>query len=140
MKRLFHKLGITDRESFFAFVRQFMKFGLVGVGNTLLSLAIYYLLIFLGIHYLLANIASFFISICNAYFWNSRYVFKKKKGKGARTFLKNTIAYGFTGLLSTVLLYLLVDILHISQWIAPLICLCITIPTNFLLNKFWTYR
>jgi putative flippase GtrA len=140
MKKLLYKLGIADRESLTAFVKQFLKFGTVGISNTLISLAVYYALIYFGIHYLVANIIAFFISVCNAYFWNSRFVFKKKENEGARTFLKTLIAYGSTALLSTVLLFLLVDILHVSQWIAPLVSLCITIPANFLLNRFWTFK
>ncbi|MDR0221791.1 MAG: GtrA family protein [Lachnospiraceae bacterium] len=140
MRVLFRKLGITDRASFYAFVKQFFKFGIVGVSNTLIALAVYYSLIYMGIHYLIANVVAFFISVCNAYFWNSRFVFKKKAGEGARTFLRTIAAYGSTALLGTFLLFVMVDILHISEWIAPLIGLCITIPLNFLLNKFWTYR
>jgi putative flippase GtrA len=140
VKDSFRKLGITDRASFFAFVKQFIKFGIVGASNTLIALAIYYALIYWGAHYIIANIAAFILSVCNAYFWNSRFVFKKKTSEGAKTFLKTIIAYGSTGLLSTVLLFLMVDILLISEWIAPLINLCITIPTNFLLNKYWAFR
>jgi putative flippase GtrA len=140
MKRLLRKLGITDRASFYAFAKQFVKFGIVGVSNTLITLAVYYALIYIGVHYLVANIAAFVISVCNAYYWNSRYVFKQKENEGARTFLKTITAYGSTGVLGTFLLFVMVDILHISEWIAPLLGLCVTVPTNFLLNKFWTYR
>jgi putative flippase GtrA len=140
MRIFLNKLGITDREEFWAFVKQFLKFGTVGVSNTLIALAVYYTLIFAGLHYLLANIVAFAISVCNAYFWNSRFVFKQESRDGPRMFLKTLASYGSTALLGTALLFLLVDILLVSQWIAPLVSLCITIPTNFLLNKFWTFK
>jgi len=137
--RLLAKLEITDRASFFLFIKQFIKFGIVGVSNTVIALGTYYLLIFLGVHYLIANGIAFVISVCNAYFWNSRFVFKVKS-KSAVPFIRVFVVYTCTALLSTGLLYLMVDILLISQWIAPLINLCITIPLNFLLNKFWALR
>lgn len=139
MKKLLVKLGISDRTSLIAFVKQFLKFGIVGVSNTLISLGIYYLLIFVGVHYIVANIIAFVVSVCNAYFWNSRYVFSKKDGSGAKPFIKTIVAYGATFLLSTGLLFVMVDVIHVSKWIAPLINLCITVPLNFLLNKFWTF-
>jgi putative flippase GtrA len=133
-------MGITDRQGFALIIKQFLKFGIVGVSNTLISLATYYLLVYLGIHYLLANITAFAVSVCNAYFWNSRYVFKKGKGNNAKPFVRTVAAYGSTFLLGTGLLYTMVGILGISQWVAPLISLCITIPLNFLLNRYWAFK
>ena len=139
MKRILAKLEITDRKSFVQFVKQFIKFGIVGVSNTLIALGTYYLLLYLGVHYLISNAVAFILSVCNAYFWNSRYVFKVKS-KSVVPFIKVFTVYTCTGLLSTGSLYFWVDILRISQWIAPLINLCITVPLNFLLNKFWAFR
>lgn len=59
----------------------------------------------------------------------------KKKG-----LIKVYISYGSTFLLSTGLLYLMVDIAGISEYIAPLINLCATVPLNFVLNKFWVFK
>lgn len=124
---------------------QFIKFGLVGVSNTLISLGVYYLCVYVfHWHYQLANLLGFIISVTNAYYWNSRYVFKMGKKRAladhAKTYLRTVAAYGGTYLLSTALLWLWVDKLGISEGLAPLINLCITIPLNFLINKFWTFQ
>ncbi len=126
-------------------VWQFIKFGLVGVSNTLISLGVYYLCVnLLDMHYQLANLLGFVISVTNAYYWNSRYVFKmgthRTFGEHLRTYAKTVTAYGGTYLLSTGLLWLWVDVVGISENIAPLINLCITIPLNFIINKLWTFR
>ena len=139
MKYLLEKLGITDFESFKNFVIQFIKFGLVGITNTIVHLGVYYLLLYFDIHYIIANTLGFLISIMNSYFWNSRFVFKSNK-EGATTFLRTFLAYGSTFLLSSVLLFIMVDIIGISDKIAPLLNMFITIPLNFLLNKFWAYK
>ena len=48
-------------------------------------------------------------------------------------------SYGGTSLLSTFLLWLEVQ-LGVSKVIAPVVNLIITIPLNFVINKFWTFR
>lgn len=139
MKKLLDRLGVKDLQSFRLLVWQFIKFGIVGVSNTLIFLGVYYGLVFLGLNYLLANLIGFVISVLNAYFWNSRYVFDAK-GKTIRRLLKVFVSYGFTLLVSTGLLFLLVDVIGVSHLIAPIINLIITIPMNFLLNKFWSFK
>ena len=123
-----------------ALIKQFIKFGLVGVSNTLISLGVYYLLVFLGVHYILANVGAFIISVLNAYYWNSKYVFKKGVQDKKKSFIKCFAAYGIIFLLGSALLYLQVDIFGISDKIAPIINLFVTVPANFVLNKLWAFK
>ena len=119
-------------------VLQFFKFLVVGVLNTIIFLIVYYSLLNLGVNYIVSNISGFLVSILNAYILNSKYVFLKDNN--AKYFTKVFIVYGTTTILSTFLLYLMVDIIKISDEIAPLINLCITTPTNYVLNKFWAFN
>ena len=123
------------------FLIQFIKFGIVGISNTLISLIIYYILIYLNINYIIANTIGFICSVINAFFWNSKYVFISEGERNVfRSFIKVFISYGFTFILGTVLLYIWVDINNISKLLAPIINLFITIPLNFLLNKLWAMK
>ena len=119
---------------------QFLKFCAVGVTNTLVYLGTYYLLLYLGVHYLLANVIGFIISVLNAYYWNHKFVFHDSQVQQMQALGKTYCAYGLTTVLSTFLLYILVAQLGISNKIAPLLTLIITIPLNFLLNKFWAFK
>ena len=127
-----------------ALVIQFIKFGLVGVSNTAVSLLVYY--VFLWINpawYLAGNVAGWVVSVANAFFWNNKYVFTGSSSgwKAAlRKLGKTYLSYGATFLLSTALLYLEVDVLSWSAVISPILNLLVTIPLNFLLNKFWAFR
>lgn len=121
-------------------LKQFIKFGLVGVSNTLISLGVYYLLYFLGAHYLIANTMGFVISVFNAYYWNNKYVFKKAQDGHLKPFVKTFLAYSTTFLLSTGLLFVLVQCAGVSEIIAPIICLAVTTPINFFVNKFWAFK
>jgi len=123
---------------------QFIKFGIVGLSNTIISYLVYALLVYLGFHYLVASIIAFFISVLNSFFWNSRYVFKKEDGAKRsvlHALVKTFISYAFTGLiLQNIFLFVFIDIFHISKYMAPLFSLVITVPLNFIMNKFWAFR
>lgn len=123
---------------------QFIKFCLVGVSNTLISLAVYYIFVFIDEgFYLAGNVAGWIVSVANAFFWNNRYVFSgKDKSPQAnwKKLGKTYLSYGATFLLSTVLLYVEVDLLELSVTLSPLLNLLITIPANFFLNKYWAFR
>ncbi len=118
---------------------QFLKFGLVGISNTLLALAIYYTWLFLTGSYMQANFVSWVLSVLNAFYWNNRYVFKNNQD-WKKALLKTYFSYGLSLLVSTGLLYIQIEKLGVSEKIAPLITLSVTVPMNFLLNKFWTFR
>ena len=123
---------------------QFIKFGIVGVSNTIISYLVYYLFVRMGFHYIIASIFGFIIGVLNAFFWNNKYVFKSETGKERNivfSLLKMYISYGFSGLfLQNLLLFILIELLFVSKYIAPLFCLFITVPLNFLLNRHWTFK
>ena len=54
--------------------------------------------------------------------------------------LKTFLAYGATYLLGLLILYLLKDKAKMSVYIIQVIKLAVTIPLNFLLNKFWAMK
>lgn len=164
---------------------QFIKFGLVGVSNTVVNYLVYIFFIYIGVHYVIANILGFLISVLNAFYWGNRFVFKEDKTKEKRVWwqvlLKTYVSYSFGMVINTLLLVLWIDILNIGQYfgfvgsligwfsgivssvfalfgspdvalpsgmaakeiseiIGPILNMFITVPINFLANKFWAYR
>ena len=145
-----------------------MKFGLVGVSNTLVAYGVemlcYYVLFTdpaweepvgflaaLGIamsrRILWTNVLAFVISVTHSYFWNSRFVFKKTGGR--RTAAEHLAAYGktvacyaLTGLILAPWLKAVLSaqpVPGIPYWLASLMTLAVTIPLNFVMNKFWAF-
>ena len=133
---------ISD-ERFESFM-QFVKFGLVGLSNTVISYVIYAVLVYFGVHYLLSSVISFVVSVLNSFFWNNKFVFTVEAGEKRtpwHALAKTFVAYSFTGLfLNNILLLLWIDVLHMSEYIAPIINMLISIPVNYLLNKFWAFK
>lgn len=123
---------------------QFLKFSIVGVSNTMISLIVYYAVLWINQDwYLAGNVLGWIISVANAYFWNHRYVFKTKAEQFSHRLKelgKTYLSYGATFLLSTILLYLEIELAGWSAVLCPVVNLLITIPLNFALNKFWTFK
>lgn len=133
-------------------VWQFVKFGIVGLSNTIVSYVLYAggLLLFRrfglfgGKDYLAAQAVAFALSVLWSFYWNSRFVFRLEEG-GKRSrwkaLLKTYVSYSFTGLfLNGALLVLWVGKFHISEFAAPFINLLVSVPLNFLMNKFWAFK
>lgn len=151
-------------------ILQFIRFGIVGFINTIISYGIYAMVIFFfgNRAYILGSILGFVISVLSAFILSSRFVFTEEEGKEKRIWwkvlLKTYASYAFTGLLlSNLLLYMWIDVINLSRYMspavgfmskfnvnmdskdaaayaAPLINLLVTIPLNFIINKFWAYR
>lgn len=122
-------------------ILQLIKFGIVGISNTLVSLLVYYLLIFFNVNYIIANTAGFIVGVLNAYYWSNRYVFHSLTEKGQLSIMiKVFMSYWLTFMLNTGLLFLMIAFLDISRYVAPIIILFIITPINFLLNKYWAFK
>lgn len=147
---------------------QFIKFGLVGVSNTVVYYLVYALVYTFSDNYILSNVIGWAISVINAYIWQNMFVFREQEDKAKRVWwrvlIKTYMAYAFTGLIvNNVLLWLWMDVIGIGNYcdgvilwlesvgvmvtaerfagyIAPLLNAAVTIPTNFVINKFWAYR
>lgn len=121
-------------------VLQFIKFGFVGASNTLLSFAIYYVLVYFNVNYIIANSLGYIISSVWGYILNKKWVFKESKEETTKSVIKYYIVYGSSFAISTLCMYFVVDIFNISKVIAPILTMCITIPYNFILNKIWAFK
>lgn len=57
-------------------MKRFLKFGTVGVFNTLITLLSFTFFYYIGINYLLAHVMSYALGVFNSFYWNKRWVFK----------------------------------------------------------------
>ena len=131
---------------------QFVKFCIVGLSNTVISYILYSvsLLLFRGLgilkgyDYLVAQVIQFVMSVLWSYYWNNRYVFRlgaDEKRSFWKSLIKTYASYSFTGLfLSSILLIFWVKVLHVSEFIAPILNLLISVPLNFVINKYWAFK
>lgn len=144
----FLKKDLTDEN--FAQIVQFLKFGVIGFSNNIIFFAFNLITLLalkklsLSWDYIIANFIAFTTSVIWSFLWNNKYVFKlneNEKRSPVKTFLKTYIAYAFSGIiLNNILSYIWIKHMHISKYIVPLINIAITLPINFIANKFWAYN
>lgn len=151
LKVLFKIIRKDLTDEIFGTFMQFVKFGIVGLSNTVLSYVLYVvgLLLFRRLQilpnsgYLVAQVIAFVLSVLWSFYWNNKLVFTLQEGEERSIFkalIKTFISYSFTGLfLNSILLVLWVKVMHISEFIAPIINLLVSVPLNFVINKFWAF-
>lgn len=140
---------LTD-ETFEAWL-QFIKFGMVGVFNTVLNYVLtmsFYSLLSRRLQDTLsmqiAQTTGFIITVFTSFLLNNNLVFKKQDGQYRNpwlTLLKTYIAYSVTGLfLNNVLIYVEMSVLGLPAAVAPILNIVVDVPVNFFLNKLWAYK
>jgi len=151
-KFLFKLVGKEYTDSVHESLMQFVKFGIVGVSNTVISYLLYTfsllglrgLGILAGVDYIVAQVIAFVLSVLWSFYWNNKMVFVMEEGQSRnlwKALAKTYVSYSFTGLfLNSILIVLWVQVFHISEFIAPIINLLISVPVNFLINKFWAFK
>ena len=120
--------------------KQFIKFFCVGLLNTLLCYIAFNILtdIFL-INDKLANIIGYIIGVTNSYIFNKFWTFKSDKFQ-FKEFIIFVIIFLFSLGLQLGIYTILTDYLSFHQKIAFIIGMVFYTLTNFLLNKFITFK
>jgi putative flippase GtrA len=118
---------------------KFIKFSIVGVTNTLVSLVSFYVFFeVIGIYYIVASTLGYIVGLINSYFWNLRWTFKQKHSIGVliKFVFVNIVALG----LKLSVIYILVESLQIPELYSEVIAMGFAIVVNFGGNRFWTFN
>ena len=114
------------------------RFALVGVGNTLVTLASYAILVALGVAYIAAGPIAWTLGVLHGYLWNRRWTFERAPHRAA--LMAKYVAVGALGLcLNTALLVLLVDAAGAGKLPAEIVALPIVVLSTFALNRYWVF-
>ncbi len=115
----------------------FIKFCVVGLVNTILTVIIYNALLFVNVHFNIANLIAFALTWLNAFYWNGKHVFK---GAGRKAMARYFILYVGTFLLGSGLLYLLVRGLGMNETLAQIPVVAINTGINYIGSKTWAFK
>ncbi|MGD0453871.1 MAG: GtrA family protein [Solirubrobacteraceae bacterium] len=119
---------------------QFIKFGIVGVSNTLLTLVVYTVLLkVFGVWYLAASAIGFAVGATNGFLLNRRWTFREHIGD-ALTPVRWAVVQSGGLAINEGLLYLLVHDGHLDKLLAQVCATAVVTVTTFIVNRAWTFR
>jgi putative flippase GtrA len=130
----------TVRSSRASVAVQFVKFGIVGVSNTLITFAVYTLLLKgFGVWYLAASAIGFVVGAVNGFLWNRRWTFRGHVGD-ALTPVRWGVVQGCGLGVNLGLLYLLVHDAGLDKLLAQAFATVVVTVLTFIANRAWTFR
>jgi putative flippase GtrA len=119
---------------------QFVKFGIVGVSNTLIAFAVYTILLkVFGVWYVAASGIGFAVGAVNGFLLNRRWTFSEHVGDAltpVRWAIVQTCGLG----LNLGLVYLFVNGLGMDELLGQIPTTAIVTVLTFAANRSWTFR
>ena len=115
---------------------QILKFGIVGGTAFVIDYGIFTILSqFLNIHYLIASIISFSISVIYNYILSIKWVFDVSKKQTSKEFIVFVILSVIGLGINSLIMYVSVDLMHIHEMIGKIIATAIVMVYNFITRK-----
>jgi putative flippase GtrA len=115
-----------------------LRYGFVGIGNTVVGLSSYGILIYLGVNYAVAGAIAWILGTLHGYTWNRIWTFERADHRSG--VLARYAAVGLVGAAMTSgLIALLVGPLGLPRFLAGVAALPFVVATTFALNRFWTF-
>jgi len=118
--------------------RQFLLYLVSGGASVVVDFGSYFLLIWLGSHYVTANVVGNTLGFLSAFFFHKYFVFKKYD-KSANHFVRYCLLTLFNVVVQTLILVLLVEWFSFDQGSAKLLSWIISTLGNFFFYKFFVY-
>ncbi len=119
---------------------QFVKFGIVGVSNTLITFIVYTILLkVFGVWYLAASAIGFIVGATNGFLLNRRWTFAGHVGDSL-TPVRWAVVQSAGLAINLGLLYLFVHDAHIDELLAQALATIVVTVTTFFVNRAWTFR
>ncbi len=121
---------------------RFIRYLIAGGYNTLFGFLVFTGLYFLledVLHYLVISVITQIIAITNAYIVYRMFVFKSK-GRVAREYVRVYMVYGFTFVLSLLLLALQVELFGMHPVVAQFFVIAVTAIVSYLSHSRFTFK
>ncbi|PYG87972.1 putative flippase GtrA [Ruminiclostridium sufflavum DSM 19573] len=129
------------KNKFFNLFGQIIKYGLVGIINTLITAVILFTLMnCFGVSYKASNAAGYIAGFINSFFMNKLWTFKENRTSTLTQFIRFTAVFVVCYLLQRGLLIFLVENLIIDKNIAQLIGMAFYTIISFIFNKLFSFK
>lgn len=113
--------------------QSFLRFVIVGFINTFNYYVIYLSLIYFHIPYMGSHSVAFGLSMIGSFYLNCYFTYRTKPT--LKKFFQFPLTYVVNYLVTTSSLFIIVDLLQMNKFIAPLISMVLPIPFTYLVSK-----
>ena len=123
--------------------REVILYLVFGVATTLVNFMVFYLLDFLGVHYLASTLIAWFVSVLFAYLTNRRFVFQSEAHTAGKILVEAVLFFagrGVSGLLDLGLMALGVEVFEWDQRIWKIPVNVLVIILNYVISKILVFR
>lgn len=137
VKNIINKLNDFALNS--QFLKQFIKYSIVGVFNTLIGLGIIFVLFNIyKINYILANVIGYSLGLINSFLWNKRWTFRSLNhySKEIIPFIFIFIVSYFANLIGLIIS---VEVFMINHNLSFILGSIIYVAISFTANRKWTF-
>lgn len=124
-----------------ATVSQAIKYGIVGVGNTVITAVVIWLMMkVFGFPDVVSNGIGYGAGVLNSFIWNKQWTFRSEAG-WIGSAIRFGVVFGICYLLQLgLLVYVLNPYLPIDPYYNQLIAMAFYTMINFIMNKFYTFK
>jgi putative flippase GtrA len=120
-------------------LRQFIRFGVVGVIQNGLNIGVYAACVAAGVPFLVAFVVAAAVSLVMAFLLNRRWTFAVSSDRSAERAIRFVAIWIAIVLLALPLLAVLVDVAGVPKVPAQVIVVAIGAPVSFLAQRRWTF-
>jgi putative flippase GtrA len=120
-------------------VRQFVKYGVVGASNTILTFVVYTVLVLLGLHYLVAVVLGYLVGSLNSYVFNRHWTFQAGHIAHTQAGTRFAIVQAAAIAANVALLYVFVHHWHVARILSQAILTVPILSVTFFVNRLWTF-
>ena len=121
--------------------KELVLYVVFGILTTVVNILVYYIFSdMLHVNYIVSNIIAWFLSVLFAYITNRIWVFESKSSNIIKEI---SLFFGgrlFSGFIDTTLLYVMVDILLIGDFISKIITQIIVVILNYVISKLVVFK
>ena len=124
--------------------KEIINYIIFGGFTTLVNFAVYFACIdFLNIHYLISNVIAWFLSVVFAYVTNRLFVFEKVNFSFAGIVREIVLFFGarlLSGAIETGSLFLMVDMIGLSDRISKIVVAVVVVILNYVFSKLVVFK
>jgi putative flippase GtrA len=118
---------------------QVIRFGAVGISNTAVDMAVFFLSVWLGMAYLPAQIMAYTLGAANSFWLNRYWTFQLRTRTRWAEICRFAVINGLSLSVSATIIFICHGLSGVDLWIAKIVATAGGIAINFVGSRVWVF-